>query len=247
MNICSAPMIVEADGTPFKLVARHRACCSSWRAWPWSSEVVGRGFACEAKLRWPAMREAIEHLHFRDLCQAIETINPVRRNWDGYVELRSYRQGVARLRIALLRNDERSQVASLLAACMACYEAQQLHPLIEICGRPFEPAMLSYYRAAVAGRNPGRAAGQRAARTRHGASHPRLRARAFRGADGGRRPDLPCAAAGPGRRRHPVRRAGRRRPLTWPARKARRPCLSTAPSPCCAANMPRRWPASKRH
>ncbi|OYO31396.1 DEAD/DEAH box helicase [Janthinobacterium sp. PC23-8] len=134
--------IVEADGTPFKLITVTSMLQRLSRL-ALATEVVGRGFACEAKLRWPAMREAIEHLHFRDLCHAIETINPVRRNWDGYVELRSYRQGVARLRIALLRNDERSQVASLLAACMACYEAQQLHPLIEICGRPFEPAMLS--------------------------------------------------------------------------------------------------------
>ena len=135
--------IVEPDGTPFALLTvtgmlqhltRHAL----------ASEVVGRGYACEAKLRWPAMRAAIEHLAFRDLCQAIETINPVRRNWDGYVELRSYRQGVARLRIALLRNDEVRQVAAILAACMACYEAQQLHPLIEIFGRPFEPEMLSF-------------------------------------------------------------------------------------------------------
>ena len=135
--------IVEPDGTPFTL-AVVTGMLQRLARLALVTEVVGRGFTCEAKLRWPAMREAIEHLHFRDLCQAIETINPVRRNWDGYVELRSYRQGVARLRIALLRNDERSQVASLLTACMTCYEAQQLHPLIEICGRPFEPAMLPY-------------------------------------------------------------------------------------------------------
>ena len=133
--------IVDAGGAPFRQ-ADVSAMLQQLARQALISEVVGRGFACEAKLRWPAMRESIEHLHFRDLCHAIETINPVRRNWDGYVELRSYRQGVARLRIALLRNDERSQVASLLTACMACYEAQQLHPLIEICGRPFEPDML---------------------------------------------------------------------------------------------------------
>ncbi|CDG80754.1 DEAD/DEAH box helicase [Janthinobacterium agaricidamnosum] len=107
------------------------------------SEVTGRGFSCGSRLRWPAMRAALDSHVFRDLGEAVESINPVRRNWDGYVELRSYRQGVARLRIALLRGDAPQQVVPLLTACMACYEAAQLHPLIDIFGRPFEPDMIA--------------------------------------------------------------------------------------------------------
>jgi len=106
------------------------------------SETVGRGFSCGTQLRWPAMRAAFAALRFEDLCDAIESLNPVRRGRDGYVELRSYRQGVARLRIALLRGQAPQQVVPILAACMACYEAAQLHPLIDICARPFEAEML---------------------------------------------------------------------------------------------------------
>ena len=107
------------------------------------SEVSGRGFSCNAKMRWIAMRAALYSNVFNDLCASIETVNPMRRRWDGFVELRSYQQGVARLRMALLRGQAPQQVLPLLAACMACYEASQLHPLIEICGRPFEAEMLA--------------------------------------------------------------------------------------------------------
>jgi SNF2 family DNA or RNA helicase len=107
------------------------------------SEVTGRGFTCNAKMRWIAMRAALHAHSFKDLCGAVETVNPMRRRWDGFVELRSYQQGVARLRMALLSGQAPQQVLPLLAACMACYEAAQLHPLIEICGRPFEPDMMA--------------------------------------------------------------------------------------------------------
>jgi hypothetical protein len=106
------------------------------------SEVVGRGALCNAKMRWIAMRAAIASHDFPDLCAAVETVNPMRRRWDGFVELRSYQQGVARLRMGLLRGQPPQQVLPMLAACMGCYEAAQLHPLIEICGRPFEPDMI---------------------------------------------------------------------------------------------------------
>jgi hypothetical protein len=106
------------------------------------SEVIGRGYLCGARLRWPALRAALQAHVFDDLCRAVETINPVRRSWDGGIELRSYRQGLARLRIALLRGDAPQQVLPLLEACLACHEAAQLHPLVDICARPFEPELL---------------------------------------------------------------------------------------------------------
>jgi superfamily II DNA or RNA helicase len=107
------------------------------------SEVIGRGFTCGTRLRWPALRAALDAHIFGDLCRAAEAISPVRRNWDGHIELRSYRQGVARLRMALLRGDAPQQVLPILTACMACHEAAQLHPLIDICARPFEPELLA--------------------------------------------------------------------------------------------------------
>jgi hypothetical protein len=107
------------------------------------SEAIGRGYLCGARLCWPALRAALDAHVFGDLCRAVETINPVRRSWDGGIELRSYRQGLARLRIALLRGDAPQQVLPLLGACLACHEAAQLHPLVDICARPFEPELIA--------------------------------------------------------------------------------------------------------
>jgi SNF2 family DNA or RNA helicase len=107
------------------------------------SQVLGRGYLCEPKIAWPAMRAALDARLFNDLCVAAETVAPARRNWDGFVELRSYRQGVARLRMALLRGQAPQQVLPILAACLVCYEAAHLHPVVEIVGRPFIPEMIA--------------------------------------------------------------------------------------------------------
>ncbi|AXA93422.1 DEAD/DEAH box helicase [Massilia sp. YMA4] len=106
------------------------------------SLVVGRGYVCNAKLRWPAMRAAIGAHVLDDLCKAYEAQVPMRQSWNGSVEPRSYRHGVARLRMALLRGLPPPDVLPLLNACMACYEAAQLHPIVDIFSRPFEPGML---------------------------------------------------------------------------------------------------------
>ena len=47
--------VVEPDGTPFSLLVVTNMLQRLTRL-ALASEVVGRGFACEAKLRWPAMR-----------------------------------------------------------------------------------------------------------------------------------------------------------------------------------------------
>lgn len=106
------------------------------------SLVVGRGFVCNAKLRWPAMRAAIGAHVLEDLCQAYEAQVPMRQSWNGNYEPRSYRHGVARLRMALLRGLPPPDVLPLLNACMSCYEAAQLHPIVDIFSRPFEPGMV---------------------------------------------------------------------------------------------------------
>ena len=108
------------------------------------SETVGRGYLCGARLRWPALRAALNARVFGDLCHAVETISPVRKSWDGGIELRSYAQGLARVRIGLLRGEAPQQVLPLLGACLACHEAAQLHPLVEICCRPFKPELIAH-------------------------------------------------------------------------------------------------------
>jgi len=105
------------------------------------AELPQRGYVAAPAAVWPALRGAFEGGAFPSLCRAYEEANPLRRNWDGFIVLRSYRQGVALLRIALLSGAEPARVMPLLAACMACHEAAYLHPLVDAAARPFEPAL----------------------------------------------------------------------------------------------------------
>jgi len=107
-----------------------------------TTAVMGRGYVCNARLRWPAIRAAIGAHLLDDICKAYESLNPMRQNWNGAYEPRSYRHGVARLRMAMLRGRPPQDVMPLLAACMVCYEAAQLHPIVDIFSRPFEAGML---------------------------------------------------------------------------------------------------------
>ncbi|GGX74562.1 ATP-dependent helicase [Massilia dura] len=107
-----------------------------------TSLVVGRGFVCNARLRWPAIRAAISAHMLADICAVYDHLNPMNRSWNGTLEPRSYRHGVARLRMALLRGQPPQDAAPLLASCLRSYEAAQLHPIVDIFARPFEPGML---------------------------------------------------------------------------------------------------------
>jgi SNF2 family DNA or RNA helicase len=107
------------------------------------TESIGRGFLINPQLVWPALRCALANDDFALLGDIYEYHNPIRRNWEGAPVLRSYRQGVALLRIALLTGADAKLVQPLLAACMACHEAGYLHPLVDICARPFNPDMLA--------------------------------------------------------------------------------------------------------
>ncbi|MDB5950275.1 MAG: helicase, partial [Massilia sp.] len=108
------------------------------------TESIGRGFAITPDAVWPAIRTALENAMFDPLCRVYEKVNPLRRNWEGAVVLRSYRQGVALLRMALIGGEDPRTVAPLTEACMACHEAGYLHPLVDICARPFEPALFAH-------------------------------------------------------------------------------------------------------
>ena len=105
------------------------------------TESSGRGFAIGPDAVWPAIRTALGNDMFQTLCSVYEKINPIRTNWEGFVVLRSYRQGVALLRMALIGGEDARTVLPLLDACLACHEALYLHPLVDICARPFEPAL----------------------------------------------------------------------------------------------------------
>ena len=106
-------------------------------------QLVGRGWTATPQLSWPAMKAALADDSFTRLANAYLALTPLRRNWEGHAILRSYRQGIALLRIALIGGGAPSDVAPLLAACMNCHEAGYLHPLVDICARPFEPDLFS--------------------------------------------------------------------------------------------------------
>jgi SNF2 family DNA or RNA helicase len=56
---------------------------------------------------------------------------------------------VALLRMALLAGEGPKTIAPLLAACLRCHEAAYLHPLVDICARPFEPELIERINGAV--------------------------------------------------------------------------------------------------
>lgn len=106
-------------------------------------ELAQRGWTATPEVTWPALKAALDAGTFGALASAYENLTPLRRNWEGMAILRSYRQGIALLRIALAGGADPSTVGPLLAACMSCHEAGYLHPLVDICARPFEPELFA--------------------------------------------------------------------------------------------------------
>lgn len=105
-------------------------------------ELPSRGYVVASDLAWPAMAWALRTRRFNPLREAYLTVLPLRVDWQGTPMLRSYRQGVALLRMALLAGEGPKTIAPLLAACLRCHEAAYLHPLVDICARPFEPELI---------------------------------------------------------------------------------------------------------
>src|SRR5437763_3980806 len=112
-------------------------------------ELPSRGYVVAPDLAWPAMAWALRTRRFNPLREAYLQILPLRVDWQGTPMLRSYRQGVALLRMALLGGEGPKAIAPLLAACLRCHEAAYLHPLVDICARPFETELIERINGAV--------------------------------------------------------------------------------------------------
>ncbi|CAH0252722.1 RNA polymerase-associated protein RapA [Massilia sp. Bi118] len=106
------------------------------------AELPSRGYVIAPDLAWPAMAWAIRGRRLHEIREVYQTVTPLRLDWQGTPMLRSYRQGVALLRMALLAGEGPKTIAPLLAACLRCHEAAYLHPLVDICARPFEPELI---------------------------------------------------------------------------------------------------------
>jgi superfamily II DNA or RNA helicase len=112
-------------------------------------ELPSRGYVITPDLAWPAIAWAIRGRRLNEIREVYQTVTPLRLDWQGTPMLRSYRQGVALLRMALLAGEGPKAIAPLLAACLRCHEAAYLHPLVEICARPFEPELIERINGAV--------------------------------------------------------------------------------------------------
>jgi superfamily II DNA or RNA helicase len=113
------------------------------------AELPSRGYVITPDLGWPAMAWAIRTRRLNEIREVYQTVTPLRLDWQGTPMLRSYRQGVALLRMALLAGEGPKTIAPLLAACLRCHEAAYLHPLVDICARPFEPELIERINGAV--------------------------------------------------------------------------------------------------
>jgi hypothetical protein len=112
-------------------------------------ELPSRGYVITPDLAWPATAWALRGRRLNELREVYQTVTPLRHDWQGTPMLRSYRQGVALLRMALLAGEGPKTIAPLLAACLRCHEAAYLHPLVDICARPFEPELIERINGAV--------------------------------------------------------------------------------------------------
>jgi SNF2 family DNA or RNA helicase len=112
-------------------------------------ELPSRGYVVAPDLAWPAMAWALRGRRLNEIREVYQTVTPLRLDWQGTPMLRSYRQGVALLRMALLAGEGPKAIAPLLSACLRCHEAAYLHPLVDICARPFEPELIERINGAV--------------------------------------------------------------------------------------------------
>jgi len=141
LDLLDLARIEDGDGNRYTVGTLDEAMLKLERL-AYISVVTGRGFVCNPKLRWPAIRAAIGTHALDDLYSAYDELAPMRQTWNS-VEPRSYRAGMARLRMGLLRGLTPQQIQPILAFCLGSYEAAQLHPIVDIFGRPFEPGMIA--------------------------------------------------------------------------------------------------------
>ncbi|MGX4643246.1 DEAD/DEAH box helicase [Massilia sp. SYSU DXS3249] len=107
-----------------------------------TNELASRGTVAMPGVAWPAIDSLLRTGRFTEVREVFETVSPLRRDWQGNPVLRSYRQGLSLLRMALIGGDGPRTVMPLLDACLRCHEAAYLHPLVDICARPFEPDLV---------------------------------------------------------------------------------------------------------
>ena len=72
---------------------------------------ASRGSIIAPEAAWPALDALLRGSRFNELREVYEAVNPLRRDWQGHPVLRSYRQGLALLRMALVGGEGVKTVA----------------------------------------------------------------------------------------------------------------------------------------
>ena len=109
----------------------------------------GSGFVCAPHLEQQVLRGTLESGSFDALCMAIEEVDPVRRPYGGYLSMRTYRQAVARLRMAMLRGLSPEALQPWIESCYQFAAAFESHPYADACGGSFDAALFAYLHPAV--------------------------------------------------------------------------------------------------
>ncbi|RJF97312.1 DEAD/DEAH box helicase [Noviherbaspirillum saxi] len=112
-------------------------------------EAPANSVTCVDGIVLPVIRIALAGDGFGALCRAAEAATPVGRTYDGYMFLRTYRQALARLRMALLQAQPPERIALWLDTCARFPEFRRRHPYVELFGMSFDPELLGHLHPAL--------------------------------------------------------------------------------------------------
>ncbi|UUZ46534.1 hypothetical protein LP420_21515 [Massilia sp. B-10] len=106
-------------------------------------EMAQRGWVGIPELTWPAIKAALDSGKFSALASAYQELTPLRLQLGRHGHPAQLPPGRGAAAHLPGRRRHPDLAGPLLAACMACHEVSYLHPLVDICARPFEPELFA--------------------------------------------------------------------------------------------------------
>ncbi len=102
-------------------------------------DATGTGAYCAPAIVDEVLRAGFDMGVFESFCQVIESDQPAANPWAKVPAVRNFRNGVARLRMALLRGQPPAKVYPWFDACEMFSDPTRSTPFVEACGKPFSP------------------------------------------------------------------------------------------------------------
>ena len=99
-------------------------------------------YQCAPALIEAAINSAISNAQFDRLCAAVESVERI-SVYGNQIYFPNYTKCIHALRLALIRGGDRGSVSKYLMACSAYPDFRQMHPYVEIFGRPFNARFLA--------------------------------------------------------------------------------------------------------